>query len=85
MTRKELLFLWYAFVGVYFMCRMAFKLARIEAGYTQESLSEILGTSQQTISKWESGFNAPARMSQIKQIELLFNKSKEVIFPDVFR
>ena len=35
------------------------KEARINAGLTQEQVAEILGTSPQTISRWETGTSTP--------------------------
>lgn len=68
-----------------FMDRLAFKIARITAGYTQQSLADEIGVSQQTVAKWESGTNTPQRMKIIRLLEILLNRNMKELFPDVFR
>lgn len=67
-----------------FMDRLAFKIARITAGYTQQTLADEIGVSQQTVAKWEAGTNTPQRMKIIKMLEVLLNKNMGELFPDVF-
>ncbi len=66
------------------MDRLAFKIARITAGYTQQTLADEIGVSQQTVAKWESGMNTPQRMKVMKELEVLLNKNMGELFPDVF-
>lgn len=67
-----------------FMDRLAFKIARITAGYTQQTLANEIGVSQQTVAKWEAGTNTPQRMKVIRELEILLNKNMGELFPDVF-
>lgn len=67
-----------------FMDRLAFKIARITAGYTQQTLADEIGVSQQTVAKWEAGTNTPQRMKVMKTLEVLLNKNMGELFPDVF-
>ena len=66
------------------MDRLAFKIARITAGYTQQTLADEIGVSQQTVAKWEAGTNTPQRMKSMHALEVLLNKNMRELFPDVF-
>lgn len=66
------------------MDRLAFKIARITAGYTQQTLADEIGVSQQTVAKWEAGTNTPQRMKVMRALEVLLNKNMGELFPDVF-
>jgi transcriptional regulator with XRE-family HTH domain len=62
------------------------KRLRIERGLSQESLSEVLGISRQSISKWEQGNSAPD-IDNIKKLSDYFNVSVDSIVngePDKF-
>lgn len=50
------------------------KQARIEAGYTQQQISEITGISQSQISKFENGQLEP-NLEQLGTLAQFYNKS----------
>lgn len=41
--------------------------ARINAGLTQSQLAELIGTTQQVITKWENGVSSP-RVATLKRL-----------------
>ena len=67
-----------------FMDRLAFKIARITAWYTQQTLADEIGASQQTVAKWEASTNTPQQMKVMRELEVLLNKNMVELFPDVF-
>ena len=52
------------------------KALRKQAGYSQESLSEVLGLSFMTVRRWETGKVTP-RMDEIKRIAQALNVSED--------
>ena len=51
-----------------------FKALRKEKGLTQDQIAEILGTSPQTISRWETGTSCPALpIAQSNKIHIDFS------------
>lgn len=62
---------------------------RLERGLSQAELAKKLGTSNKTVSHWETDFTEP-KNSQLKQIALFFRVSADVLlgiedsaYPDV--
>lgn len=62
---------------------------RLERGLSQAELAKELGTSNKTVSHWETDFTEP-KNSQLKQIALFFRVSADVLlgiedsaYPDV--
>lgn len=65
--------------------RKVLKEARIRAGYTQQQIAVRLGTSQQTISKYERAIITPQHFRQLREYEQLLGVGAEQLFPDVFK
>lgn len=64
--------------------RERLKRERQLAGMTQAQLAQVLGISQQTISKHETGKITPAQFTLIRQYENALGVSAKELFPDVF-
>ena len=64
--------------------RPQLKKARKNAGYTQRQIADILGVSQQTVSKHESAVITPNHFRLIREYERVLGVEAEVLFPDVF-
>ena len=57
---------------------------RRAAGLTQSQLAQLVGISQQTMSKHEHGKLTPGHFHLIRQYERALSVSAEDLFPDVF-
>lgn len=57
---------------------------RRAAGLTQSQLAQLVGISQQTLSKHEHGKLTPGHFNLIRQYERVLSVSAEDLFPDVF-
>lgn len=55
------------------------KLARINAGYTQQYVADVLNTSQSNITKYESGALEPS-IETIGQLAELYNVTTDWLF-----
>lgn len=64
--------------------RTRLRRERRAAGLTQSQLAQIVGISQQTLSKHEHGKLTPGHFSIIRQYERALSVSAEDLFPDVF-
>lgn len=64
--------------------RKRLKRERQLAGLTQAELAEMIGISQQTISKYELGKITPGHFKIIRQYEKALGVSAEDLFPDIF-
>lgn len=64
--------------------RKRLRRERRAAGLTQSQLAQIIGISQQTLSKHEHGKLTPGHFSIIRQYERALSVSAEDLFPDVF-
>jgi transcriptional regulator with XRE-family HTH domain len=54
------------------------------AGWTQAELAELIGISQQTLSKHELGRITPAHFDTIRKYEAELGVPAEDLFPDIF-
>lgn len=52
--------------------------ARIAVGYSQHDLATLVGVSEHTITKWETGRSTPEREMQVRVAEALNVKRWEV-------
>ena len=64
--------------------RTRLRRERRAAGLTQSQLAQIIGISQQTLSKHEHGKLTPGHFSIIRQYERALSVSAEDLFPDIF-
>lgn len=64
--------------------RMFLRIKRIENGYSQRELANVVKVSQQTIAKWEKGITTPSQFKQIRLLENLLNADARDLFPDLF-
>lgn len=64
--------------------RMFLRIKRIENGYSQSELANVVKVSQQTIAKWEKGVTKPSEFKQIRLLENLLNADARDLFPDLF-
>ena len=64
--------------------RAALKSARQKAGLSQQRLAILVGVSQQTVSKHESGKLTPEHFRTIREYERVLRTPAAVLFPDVF-
>ena len=64
--------------------RERLKRERQLAGLTQAQLAEMVGISQQTVSKHEKNRITPGHFAVIRQYERALGVSAEELFPDVF-
>lgn len=53
-------------------------MARIQAGFTQEELAEILDVSCMTIYRWESGQRTPDQEKRMQICTILGKKAEEL-------
>lgn len=53
--------------------------ARVNAGYTQETVAKALNVGKQTIVSWEKGKTEP-KVSQIRQLSQLYDIPLDYIF-----
>lgn len=58
---------------------MSIKSKRIEAGYTQEQLADILGISRPAVTLWETGVNSP-RSDMLPKIANLLHCTIDDLF-----
>ena len=65
--------------------RKELKRSRLLADLTQKELAEILGVSQQTISKHELGHATPNRLAIIRKYEEALGVKAHLLFPDIFK
>lgn len=65
--------------------REALRKARREAGYSQAELALLVGCSQQTLSKHETGIATPAHFKTIRRYESILAISAAELFPDIFK
>lgn len=65
------------------MHRTLLTYLREKEGWKQDELAEVLNVSQQTISLIETGKRNPS-IKLAKKYEILFQKSMEELFPDIF-
>lgn len=64
--------------------RKRLKSERQLAGLTQAQLAEMVGVSQQTVSKHEKNRITPGHFTIIRQYEKALGVSAEELFPDIF-
>lgn len=64
--------------------RERLKRERQLAGLTQAQLAEMVGISQQTVSKHEKNRITPGHFTIIRQYERALGVSAEDLFPDIF-
>lgn len=64
--------------------RKRLKRERQLAGLTQAQLAEMVGISQQTVSKHERNRITPGHFTIIRQYEKALGVSAEDLFPDIF-
>ena len=57
-------------------------ILRRRAGYTQESLAEVLGVSRQAVGKWEKGLSSPST-ANLLALAKLYGASSEELLRDV--
>lgn len=58
------------------------KTIRVQKGFSQSSLAEKLGISQNTISQWESGERAPS-VSMLKRLTVILECSADTLLEDI--